>query len=47
LRDDLSAENDLAQKMPPKAKQLHAELMAWVKDTNVPVPTKSNPKFVQ
>jgi arylsulfatase A-like enzyme len=47
LRDDLSEKNDLAQKMPTKAKQLHAELMAWVKDTNAPVPTKPNPKFVQ
>ena len=45
LRDDLSEKNDLAQKMPEKAKQLHAELMAWVKDTNAPVPTKPNPKF--
>lgn len=45
LRDDLSEKNDLAQKMPRKAKQLHAELMTWVKDTNAPVPTKPNPKF--
>ena len=45
LRDDLSEENDLAQTMPDKAKQLQDELMAWVKDTNAPVPTKSNPKF--
>ena len=45
LRYDLSEKNDLAQKMREKAKQLHAELMAWVKDTNAPVPTKANPKF--
>ncbi len=45
LREDLSETNDLAQKMPQKAKQLHAELMAWVKDTGAPVPTKQNPKF--
>ena len=45
LRDDLSEKNDLAQTMPQKAKQLHAELMAWVKDTNAPVPTKRNPAF--
>ncbi len=45
LRDDLSEKNDLAQTMPEKAKQLHAELMAWVKDTAAPVPTKPKPKF--
>ena len=47
LRDDLSEKNDLAQKMPEKAKQLHAELMAWVKDTKAPVPNKPNPKFAK
>jgi arylsulfatase A-like enzyme len=47
LRDDLSEKNDLAQKMPEQAKQLHAELMAWVKDTNAPVPNKPNPKFAR
>jgi len=45
LRDDLSEKNDLARKMPQKAKQLDAELMAWVKNTKAPVPTKPNPKF--
>ena len=45
LRDDLSEKHDLAQEMPEQAKQLHAELMAWVKDTNAPVPSKTNPKF--
>ena len=47
LRDDLSEKNDLAQKMPEQARQLHAELMAWVKDTNAPVPNKPNPKFAR
>ncbi|MCP4886891.1 MAG: hypothetical protein GY904_09795, partial [Planctomycetaceae bacterium] len=47
LRDDLSEKNDLARKMPQKAKQLDAELMAWVKNTNAPVPTKPNPKFIK
>lgn len=46
VRDDLSEKNDLAQKKPTKAKRLHDELMAWVKDTNAPVPAKPNPKFV-
>jgi len=38
---------DLARKMPQKAKQLDGELMAWVKNTNAPVPTKPNPKFIK
>ncbi len=45
LREDLSEKNDLARKMPEKAKRLHAELMAWVKDTKAPVPTQPNPKY--
>lgn len=45
LSDDLSEKNDLADAMPQKAKQLHAELMTWVKDTGAPVPSKPNPKF--
>ena len=42
---ELSEEHDLALQMPERAKQLHAELMAWVKDTGAPVPTVPNPKF--
>lgn len=45
LRDDISEKDDLAQKLPQKAKQLHAELMTWVKETGAPVPTQPNPKF--
>ena len=45
LREDLSEKNDLARKRPEQAKRLHAELMAWVKDTKAPVPTKPNPKY--
>ena len=45
LRDDLSEKNDLAQKMPEKAEQLHAELMTWVKETGAPVPSTPNPRF--
>ncbi|MEX0321658.1 MAG: sulfatase [Puniceicoccaceae bacterium] len=45
LRKDISEQNDLAKKMPKKAKQLHDELMAWVKETNAPTPTVPNPKF--
>ncbi|MCP4853001.1 MAG: sulfatase, partial [Fuerstiella sp.] len=46
-RDHPSEKHDLAQKMPEQARQLHAELMAWVKDTNAPVPNKPNPKFAR
>ena len=45
LREDLAEKNDLAREMPEKAKQLHTELMAWVKDTAAPIPTKPNPRF--
>lgn len=45
VRDDISEKNDLAKKMPAKAKELHTELVAWVKMTKAPVPSKSNPAF--
>ena len=45
LREDPFERNGLAKKMPEKAKKLHAELVAWVKNMDAPVPTKSNPKF--
>ncbi len=47
LREDISEKTDLAPKMPQKAKQLRAELMAWVKDTNAPVPTSPNPAYTK
>ena len=41
LRDDLSQTNNLAAKLPDKAKELHAKLVAWRKELNAPMPTKN------
>ena len=38
LKDDISEENNLAGKMPDKAKDLHRKLIAWRKATNAPMP---------
>lgn len=47
LRNDISENNDLALTMPARAKELYAELMAWVEETYAPVPNNPNPKFNQ
>ncbi|WP_254509070.1 sulfatase [Anatilimnocola floriformis] len=44
LRDDLSETKNLAKEMPDKAKDLHAQLVAWRKDVNAPMPTKNDGK---
>ncbi len=41
LRDDLGERNNLAAKMPEKAKELHGKLVAWRKEVNAPMPTKN------
>ena len=41
LRDDLSQTNNLAQKQPDKAKELHARLAAWRQEIKAPMPTKN------
>jgi arylsulfatase A-like enzyme len=41
LRDDIGQKNNLAQKLPDKAKELHARLAAWRQDINAPMPTKN------
>lgn len=41
LRDDLSEKNNLVAKMPDKAKELHAKLVAWRKELKAPMPTKN------
>ena len=45
LKDDIGETTDLAQKMPEKAKELHALLRAWRKSLNAPVPTRPNPAY--
>lgn len=39
LRDDLSEQHNLAEKMPDRAKDLHAKLVAWRKQIHAPMPT--------
>ncbi len=41
LDDDLSQTNNLATKLPDKAKELHARLAAWRQAINAPMPTKN------
>jgi arylsulfatase A-like enzyme len=41
LRDDLGEKNNLAAKMPDKAKELHAKLVAWRQELKAPMPTKN------
>jgi arylsulfatase A-like enzyme len=45
LKDDIGEKNNLAGKMPDKAKELHDLLKAWRKKVNAPVPTEPNPKY--
>jgi len=45
LKDDLGERNNLSAKMPDKAKELHAVMLRWRKETNAPVPTEKNPKY--
>jgi len=44
LREDLSETNNLAAKLPDKAKELHGKLAAWRKEVGAPMPTK-NPEI--
>jgi arylsulfatase A-like enzyme len=39
LKADLSETNNLASAMPDKCKDLHAQLLAWRKELNAPMPT--------
>jgi hypothetical protein len=45
LKKDLGEENNLAQKMPEKAKELHGAMLKWRKATKAPVPTEKEPKY--
>jgi arylsulfatase A-like enzyme len=40
LKDDIGEKNDLAAKLPDKAKELHAALVAWRKHVNAPMPQR-------
>lgn len=41
LKDDLSEKTNLAAAQPDKVKELHAQLLAWRKEINAPMPTKN------
>ena len=43
LRDDLGEARNLAQENPAKAKELHAQLVAWRTAINAPMPTLNKP----
>jgi arylsulfatase A-like enzyme len=45
LADDIGEEHDLAGEMPEKAEELHADLVAWRRAVNAPVPDEPNPRY--
>jgi arylsulfatase A-like enzyme len=45
LRADIGEQNDLAQRMPEKARQLHVLLRNWRKSVEAAVPTELNPGY--
>jgi arylsulfatase A-like enzyme len=44
LHDDLGERNNLAQKMPDKAKELHDKMLAWRKEVGAKMPTPNKPE---
>ena len=45
LKDDVGETVNLAREMPGKTKELHAEMRAWRKEINAPIPTDPNPAY--
>jgi len=45
LKKDIGEKDNLAEKMPDKAKELHQLLVDWRKSVDAPVPTERNPKY--
>ena len=45
LKEDIGEQNNLTEKMPAKAKELHDLLREWRKSINAPVPKTPNPKY--
>ncbi|AQT67343.1 Arylsulfatase [Anaerohalosphaera lusitana] len=45
LKEDIGETNDLARKMPEKAKELHGILKKWQAEVDAPIPTEKNPRF--
>ena len=42
LRTDLSEKNNLATTQPTKARELHAQLVAWRNEIKAPMPAKND-----
>ncbi|MHC4216791.1 MAG: sulfatase-like hydrolase/transferase [Planctomycetota bacterium] len=45
LKDDIGEQNNLAEKIPAKARELHDLLRDWRKSVKAPVPKTPNPKY--
>ena len=45
LKNDIGERNNLAEKMPDKAEELHQLLVDWRESVGAPVPTERNPKY--
>ncbi|MHC4387177.1 MAG: sulfatase [Planctomycetota bacterium] len=45
LKDDIGEQNNLAQQMPAKRRELHELLRTWRKAVDAPVPTELNPQY--
>jgi arylsulfatase A-like enzyme len=45
LREDIGEQNNLAEAMPDKTRELHKQLKAWRKAIQAPVPAKPNPAY--
>ena len=41
LKDDIGEKNNLADKIPDKAKELHAMMLAWREEVHAPMPTQN------
>ena len=41
MKDDIGEKHNLAAAQPDKVKELHAQLLAWRKELNAPMPTKN------
>jgi len=44
LKKDIGEKNDLAAKMPKKAKLMKSKLAQWLKETNAMMPTRRKDK---
>ncbi|MFQ6130723.1 MAG: sulfatase-like hydrolase/transferase [Armatimonadota bacterium] len=45
INQDIGEENNLAEEMPEKVRQLHRRLLDWRKSVKAPVPTEPNPEY--